>query len=62
MTEFLSLEDLILKIDKFVGVNNVGGVIAALNETEFERILNHDHTGVADDTRFVTWFGDLLGR
>ena len=62
VTEFLSLEDLILKIDKFVGVNNVGGVIAALNETEFERILNHDHTGVADDAGAVARLGDFLGR
>ena len=60
VTEFLSLEDLILKIDKFVGVNYVGGVIPALDETEFERILNHDHTGVADDAGAVTRLGDFL--
>ena len=62
MAEFLSLEDLILKIDKFVGVNYVGGVIPALDETEFERILNHDRTGVTDDASAVARLGDFLSR
>ena len=62
MTEFLTNQNLILKIDKFIGVNYVGGIVAGINESEFERILNDDHTGVADDAGAVTWLGDFLGR
>ena len=43
------------------GVNYVGGIIAEIFESEFERILNNDHTGVADDAGAVTWLGDFLG-
>ena len=62
VTEFLTNQNLILKIDKFIGVNYVGGIVAGIDESEFERILNDDHTGVADDAGAVTWLGDFLGR
>ena len=61
VTEFLTNQNLILKIDKFIGVNYVGGIVAGIYESEFERILNDDHTGVADDAGAVTWLGDFLG-
>ena len=61
MTEFLTNQNLILKIDKFIGVNYVGGIVPGIDESEFERILNDDHTGVADDAGTVTWLGDFLG-
>ena len=61
VTEFLTNQNLILKIDKFVGVNYVGGIVAAIYESELERILNHNHTGVADDAGAVTWLGNFLG-
>ena len=61
VTEFLTNQNLILKIDKFIGINYVGGIVAGINESEFERILNDDHTGVADDAGAITWLGDFLG-
>ena len=39
--------------------NYFGGIIAEIFESEFERILNNDHTGVADDVGAVTWLGNL---
>ena len=40
-------------------VNYVDGIIAEIFESEFERILNNDHTGVADDVGTVIWLGNL---
>ena len=39
--------------------NYFGGIIAEIFESEFERILNNDHTGVADDVGAVIWLGNL---
>ena len=33
--------------------NYFGGIIAEIFESEFERILNNDHTGVANDVGAV---------
>ena len=38
-------------------VNYVGGIISEIFESE--RILNNDHTGVADDAGTVIWLGNL---
>ena len=50
VTQFLTNQNLILKTDKFIGVNYEFG---------FERSLRNDHTGVANDVGAVTWLGNL---
>ena len=50
MAEFLADQNLGLII---------GGIIAEIFESEFEKILNNDHTGVADDVGAVIWLGNL---
>ena len=50
MTEFLANQNLGLII---------GGIIAEIFDSEFDKILNNDHTGVADFARTVTWLGNL---
>ena len=59
MTQFLTNQNLILKTDKFIGVNYVGDIIAGIYEFGFERSLRNDHTGVADDVGAVPWLGNL---
>ena len=59
VAQFLTNQNLILKTDKFIGVNYVGDIIAGIYEFGFERSLRNDHTGVADDAGAVTWVGNL---
>ena len=53
MAEFLADQNLGLII---------GGIIAEIFESEFEKILNNDHTGVADDVGAVICLDFFMSR